>query len=326
MSATLLRIQDLRTYYMTPAGAVKGADGVTLTVNQGERFGMVGESGCGKSTTVMSVLRLVPPPGRIVDGHIMLSSRENDGWEDDLVTMSEAQIERVRWSRISLIPQGAMNSLNPVMRIQDQMADAIITHEGMEARSGLEDRIGDLLTSVGLTPDVMRVYPHQLSGGMKQRVCVAMAISLNPQLIIADEPTSALDVVVQRLVMQTITEMQRRIGASVILIGHDMGLQAQFVQRLCVMYAGRVAEIGDVRAMFKDPLHPYTQMLIASIPSIKEKKPPTSIPGLPPALLNPPPGCLFHPRCPRMMDVCTRAIPELHEAKPGHIVACHLYK
>lgn len=326
MSSTLLRIEDLCTYYMTPAGAVKGADGVTLTINQGERFGMVGESGCGKSTTVMSVLRLVPPPGRIVGGQIMLASREQEGWEDDLLTLSESEMRDVRWTRISLIPQGAMNSLNPVMRIRDQMADVIVTHEGGDAKSGLDDRIGELLSSVGLTPEVMGVYPHQLSGGMKQRVCVAMAISLNPQLIIADEPTSALDVVVQRLVMQTITEMQQRIGASVVLIGHDMGLQAQFVQRLCVMYAGRVAELGRVRDMFKDPLHPYTQLLIASIPSIKEKKPPMSIPGLPPALLNPPPGCLFHPRCPRAMDVCQRAIPNLQEIKPGHMVACHLYE
>jgi peptide/nickel transport system ATP-binding protein len=160
---------------------------------------------------------------------------------------------------------------------------------------------------------------------MKQRVCVAMAISLNPQLIIADEPTSALDVVVQRLVMQTIIEMQERIGASVILIGHDMGLQAQFVERLCVMYAGRVAEVGAVRDMFKEPLHPYTRLLIDAIPSIRLKKRPSSIPGLPPALLNPPPGCLFHPRCPQAMDVCREAVPSLKEVRPDHIVACHLY-
>ena len=326
MSQSLLRIQDLRTYYMTPAGAVKAADRVTLTVNRGERFGLVGESGCGKSTTIMSIFRLVPPPGRIVDGHIYLSGRDDDGWEDDLVTLSESEMDKVRWRRISLIPQGAMNSLNPVVRIYDQLADAIVTHEGSQPRSVLEDRIGDLLSTVGLTPEVMNVYPHQLSGGMKQRVCVAMAISLNPQLIIADEPTSALDVVVQRLVMQTITEMQERIGASVILIGHDMGLQAQFVHRLCVMYAGRVAEVGSVRDMFKDALHPYTRLLIESIPSIKERKPPTSIPGMPPALLRPPPGCLFHPRCPRAMEVCREVVPELIEVKPGHIVACHLYK
>ena len=326
MSQSLLRIQDLRTYYMTSAGAVKAADRVTLTVNRGERFGLVGESGCGKSTTIMSIFGLVPPPGRIVGGQILLASRDDEGWEDDLVTLSESEMDKVRWSRISLIPQGAMNSLNPVMHIYDQLADAIVTHEGPQPRSTLEDRIGDLLSTVGLTPEVMNVHPHQLSGGMKQRVCVAMAISLNPQLIIADEPTSALDVVVQRLVMQTITEMQERIGASVILIGHDMGLQAQFVDRLGVMYAGRVAEVGRVRDMFKDPLHPYTRLLIESIPSIRVKKRLTSIPGLPPALLHPPPGCLFHPRCPQAMEVCREVVPELQEVKPGHVVACHLYK
>lgn len=325
MNQSLLRLDGLRTYYMTRAGPVKAADGVTFTVNRSERFGLVGESGCGKSTAIMSIFRLVPPPGRIVDGHIYLTSRDDSGWEDDLASLSEAEMQRVRWSRVSLIPQGAMNSLNPVMRIRDQMADGILTHEGAGVASGLDDRIANLLTSVGLTPEVMNVYPHQLSGGMKQRVCVAMAISLNPQLIIADEPTSALDVVVQRLVMQTITEMQERIGASVILIGHDMGLQAQFVHRLCVMYAGRVAEVGSVRDMFKDPLHPYTRLLIDAIPSIHLKKRPSSIPGLPPALISPPPGCLFHPRCPRAMNACRETVPELKEIKPGHIVACHLY-
>ncbi len=322
----LLNIQDLRTYYMTSAGAVKAADGVNLMINREERFGMVGESGCGKSTTVMSILRLVPPPGRVVGGKIMLAGRYDDEWEYDLVSLSEDEMEDVRWARISLIPQGAMNSLNPVMRIYDQLADAILAHEKSTLRSELEPRIAELLTSVGLTPEVMDVYPHQLSGGMKQRVCVAMAISLNPQLIIADEPTSALDVVVQRLVMETIIELQERIGASVILIGHDMGLQAQFVQRLCVMYAGRVAEIGGVRDMFKQPLHPYTRLLIEAIPSIRRKRTPTSIPGLPPALLQPPPGCLFHPRCPRVMDECREVIPELQEVEPDHVVACHLYK
>jgi peptide/nickel transport system ATP-binding protein len=310
---------------MTPAGAVKAADKVTLTVNRHERFGLVGESGCGKSTTVMSVLRLVPPPGRIVGGQILLSARDDAGWADDLVSLSESEMRRVRWERISLIPQGAMNSLNPVTRIYTQIADGIITHEGPSPKREMEERIGELLTTVGLLPQVMHMFPHELSGGMKQRVCVAMAIALNPQLIIADEPTSALDVVVQRLVMQTITEMQERIGASMILIGHDMGLQAQLVDRLCVMYAGKVAEVGRVEDMFTNPLHPYTRLLSAAIPSIKERRPPASIPGLPPALLTPPPGCLFHPRCPRVMDVCREVIPDLKEVAPEHIVACHLY-
>ncbi len=325
MSQPLLRIEDLRTYYLTPAGAVKAADGVTFTVNREERFGLVGESGCGKSTAIMSILRLVPAPGRIIGGKILLSRGDGDGQADDLVTLSEAEMRKVRWRRISLIPQGAMNSLNPVMRVFDQIADGITTHEGLQARSELEERIGQLLTTVGLTPRVMRMFPHELSGGMKQRVCIAMAIALKPQLLIADEPTSALDVVVQRLVTQTVVEVQERVGASMILIGHDMGLQAQLVHRLCVMYAGKVAEVGQVRDMFKKPLHPYTQLLEASIPSIKQRKAPTSIPGLPPALLTPPPGCLFHPRCPRAMAQCSDVVPELREVEPGHIVACHLY-
>jgi peptide/nickel transport system ATP-binding protein len=324
MSEPLLQIEELQTYYMTSAGAVKAADGVTFSVNRNERFGLVGESGCGKSTTIMSILGLVPPPGRIVGGKILLSGRWDEHVED-LVTLSSEEMRDVRWRRISLIPQGAMNSLNPVMRIFDQIADGITTHEVVSSRRELEERIGELLTTVGLVPQVMNMYPHELSGGMKQRVCVAMAIALSPQLIIADEPTSALDVVVQRLVMQTVVEMQERIGASVILIGHDMGLQAQLVDRLCVMYAGKVAEVGKVREMFKRPLHPYTQLLSAAIPSIKLKRPPTSIPGLPPALLAPPPGCLFHPRCPQAMDVCRDAIPELREVGPDHTVACHLY-
>jgi peptide/nickel transport system ATP-binding protein len=325
MSQPLLRLQDLCTYYITPAGAVKAADGVTMTINRNERFGIVGESGCGKSTTIMSILGLVSPPGRVVSGKILLSHRDSEE-ADDLAKLSEAEMRRVRWERISLIPQGAMNSLNPVMRVYDQIADAIAAHEGGHSRSELEQRIGQLLVTVGLTPSVMRMFPHELSGGMKQRVCVAMAIVLNPQLIIADEPTSALDVVVQRLVAQTVVDMQERIQASVILIGHDMGLQAQLVNRLCVMYAGKVAEIGNVRDMFKNPLHPYTQMLIQAIPSIKQRKPPSSIPGLPPGLLNPPPGCLFHPRCPKIMPVCKELVPGLREVEPGHIVACHLYK
>lgn len=324
MSESLLQIQDLKTYYMTPAGAVRAVDGVTLMVNREERLGVVGESGCGKSTTVMSILRLVPPPGRIVGGKILLNGRTNNKMED-LLSLSEDEMQRRRWQRISLIPQGAMNSLNPVMRVYDQIADGITTHEAAYSRRELQERIGELLSAVGLDSKAMTMYPHELSGGMKQRVCIAMAISLNPQLIIADEPTSALDVVVQRLVMQTVIEVQERIGASVILIGHDMGLQAQVANRLCVMYAGKVAEVGSVWDMFKKPLHPYTQLLAAAIPSLKMKQAPTGIPGLPPALLSPPPGCLFHPRCPRVMEVCREVVPSLLEVEKGHGVACHLY-
>jgi peptide/nickel transport system ATP-binding protein len=314
----LLNVQGLRVYYWTDSGPARAVDNVTFTVNRKERFGLVGESGCGKSTTAMSILRLIKPPGSIESGHIMLE-------DTDLLTLNKEEMREVRWSRIALIPQGAMNSLNPVMRIKDQIADAIATHEGALSGEELDARVRALLSVVELPGRVARMYPHELSGGMKQRVCIAMATALNPQLIIADEPTSALDVVVQRAVMQMLIEVQERLGSSLILIGHDMGLIAQSVNRLAVMYAGKIAEVGDVHDMFADPLHPYTQLLISSLPSPKERKERQTIPGLPPNLIEPPSGCLFHPRCPYVMDVCRHEIPELLPARPGRLVACHLY-
>jgi peptide/nickel transport system ATP-binding protein len=314
----VLNVRDLRVYYWTSRGPVKAVDGVDFTVNWKERFGLVGESGCGKSTTAMTILRLIKPPGSIEEGEISLDDM-------DLLSLEKEEMRQVRWSRIALIPQGAMNSLNPVMRIRDQIGDAITTHEGALSGGELDTRITTLLNAVELPGRVAGLYPHELSGGMKQRVCIAMATALSPQLIIADEPTSALDVVVQRAVMQTLIEVQERLESSLILIGHDMGLIAQAVNRLAVMYAGKVAEIGDVRDMFKDPLHPYTQLLISSLPSPKEKRQRTAIPGLPPNLLDPPPGCLFHPRCPHVMDICRTVIPEFRQVRPGRPVACHLY-
>jgi peptide/nickel transport system ATP-binding protein len=314
----ILQVRDLRVYYWTARGAVRAVDGVSFAVNRRERFGLVGESGCGKSTTAMALLRLIKPPGSVESGQITLDDL-------DILSLGKEEMRQVRWSRLALVPQGAMNSLNPVMRIRDQIGDAITTHEGALSNEVLEGRIKELLAMVDLPGRVVRMYPHELSGGMKQRVCIAMAIALSPQLIIADEPTSALDVVVQRAVMQMLIEVQERLESSLILIGHDMGLIAQAVNRLAVMYAGKIAEIGDVRAMFKDPLHPYTQLLISSLPSPKEKRQRAVIPGLPPNLLNPPPGCLFHPRCPHVMDICRHEEPELREVRPGRPVACHLY-
>lgn len=318
MKDIVLEVKDLRVYYHTARGPIQAVDGVSFAVRKGERFGLVGESGCGKSTTAMALLRLVQPPGQIEGGQIWL-----DG--TDLTALDSEALRRMRWSQISLIPQGAMNSLNPVMRIQDQIADVIVTHEGRQPAEALTERIATLLTNVGLPRRVARMYPHELSGGMKQRVCIAMAIALHPQLIIADEPTSALDVVVQRVVTQTLIEVQERLGASLILIGHDMGLQAQLVDRLAVMYAGRIAEIAPAEVVFDQPLHPYTQLLISSVPSTKEKKTLQAIPGLPPTLLEPPPGCIFHPRCPFVMDRCRVEVPEIQEVKPEQLVACHLY-
>jgi peptide/nickel transport system ATP-binding protein len=219
-----------------------------------------------------------------------------------------------------------MNSLNPVMRINKQIADGIGAHEGKQPRAELRERIMELLNLVGLPGRVYDMYPHELSGGMKQRVCIAMAISLNPALVIADEPTSALDVVVQRVVAQTLMDIKERMHVSMILIGHDMGLQAQLVDRIAVMYAGNMVEVSPVKQVFAEPMHPYTQLLIASIPSIKERKPLKISEGVTHDLRNPPPGCIFQYRCPFVMDRCRKEAPPLRELKPEHYVACHLYE
>ena len=315
----VLEVRDLRVFYGTPAGPVRAVDGVSFDVNKGERFGLVGESGCGKSSTINAILRLIRPPGRIESGEVRLGGV-------NLLSLSDEQMRRVRWSKVSLVMQGAMNSLNPIMRIKDQIADAVVAHEGRRPSApAMDTRIKSLLAAVGLPGRVASMYPHELSGGMKQRACIAMAMCLEPALIIADEPTSALDVVVQRVVAQTLVEVEERLGASLLIIGHDMGLQAQLVNRLGVMYAGKIAEIGDVKVMFKKPLHPYTQLLTSSLPSVKQKTIPRGIPGLPPALINPPTGCIFHPRCPYVKDVCREVVPPLRELERDHLVACHLY-
>jgi peptide/nickel transport system ATP-binding protein len=314
----ILQVKDLRVHYDTPTGDVIAVNGVSFDVFEGELIGLVGESGCGKTTTAMGVLRMVQPPGRIVHGQVLI-----DGV--DLVALDERELREKRWNVISLIPQGAMNSLNPVMRVKDQIADAIETHIGRQPKNVLRERIMQLLKMVGLPSRVYNLYPHELSGGMKQRVCIAMAIALNPSIIIADEPTSALDVIVQRIVAQTLLEVKEQLGVSMIMIGHDMGLLAQLVDRLAVMYAGNIVEIAPVKDAYGDPMHPYTQLLISSIPSIKERKPLQLTEGLTHDLRNPPPGCVFHLRCPHVMEECRSVVPPLRELKPGHHVACHLY-
>jgi oligopeptide/dipeptide ABC transporter ATP-binding protein len=315
---TVLDVRNLRVHYATPLGDVIAVNGVYFKVYRGETLGLVGESGCGKTTAAMAVLRLVQPPGRIVEGQVLLNGV-------DMVALSERELRQMRWRQAALIPQGAMNSLNPVMQIKDQIADGIEAHEGKQPPKVLKERILELLAMVGLPSRVYHMYPHELSGGMKQRVCIAMAIALNPPLIIADEPTSALDVVVQRVVAQTMLDVKRRLNVSMILIGHDMGLQAQLVDRIAVMYAGNIVEISPVEAAFAEPLHPYTKLLIASIPSIKERKPLLVTEGLTHDLRNPPPGCVFHLRCPYVMDRCRKEVPPLTELAPGLQVACHLY-
>ena len=314
--AAVLRVEDLRVAYFTERGPVQAVGGVSFVLERGERFGIVGESGCGKSTMALALLRLLRPPGEINGGQVWLEGQ-------NLLALDEIGMRRLRWNKLALIPQGAMNSLNPVMRVRDQISDVILAHRGPAARAGLHERIRELLAMVGLPDRVADLFPHELSGGMKQRVCIAMAVALNPVLIIADEPTSALDVVVQRVVAQTLIDVSERLGAALILIGHDMGLQAQLVDRLGVMYAGKMVEQGTIRELLKTPRHPYTQLLISSLPSIKERRMPQGIPGLPPSLLRPPAVCLFHPRCPHAMDVCRTVEPPPLEHEPRHLVACH---
>jgi peptide/nickel transport system ATP-binding protein len=314
----VLDVQDLRVHYQTGIGPVKAVDGVSFTLAQGERLGLVGESGSGKSTTGLAIMRLIKPPGRIVSGEVRL-----DGV--DVLGLSEPAMRRVRLGAIALVAQGAMNSLNPVMRVGDQIIDALIDHGVQGSRKDFADRVVSLFQRVGLNREDATRFPHELSGGMKQRVCIALAISLRPKVIVADEPTSALDVVVQRQVIDTLADVQADLGAAVILIGHDMGLMAQFVDRLGVMYAGELVEVSPMEAVYDEPLHPYTRLLIACLPSLEQKGVFAGIPGLPPSLLSPPPGCPFNPRCPYVMDRCRVERPLLRQAQQARWVACHLY-
>lgn len=313
----VLEVVDLQVSYYTDAGRARALDGVNLTLYPGEKLGLVGESGSGKSTMALAMMRMIKPPGRIEGGKVIVGGT-------NLTELSEEGMLKARLSKIAYIPQGAMNSLNPVLRIGRQMMDAIKAHEPKMPKSEMEERSIEALNSVDLKASVFHMYPHELSGGMKQRVCIAIGILLKPQVIIADEPTSALDVVTQRQVMETIDHVQEQIGAAVILIGHDMGLMAQFVDKVAVMYAGRLAEVSPVRDMFLDPKHPYAQALINSLPSLENKGVFQGIPGLAPALLRLPSGCAFHPRCAQAMDICKIERPELIHMG-GREVACHLY-
>lgn len=340
----VLRVEDLHVYYETMAGDVKAVNGVSFDLKAGERLALVGESGSGKSTMATALMRMTSPPGKIVSGSIFLGER-------DLLQLSDAEMRRARLAEIALVPQGAMNSLNPVVKIEKQIVDGILDHvveesvssaatAGVSAfdsagthgallkkptRSELREKVADLLTNVGLSPSVATMYPHELSGGMKQRAVLAIATCLSPKVILADEPTSALDVVVQRQIMQTLGRLQSGIDAAVILVGHDMGLVAQFANTIGVMYAGRLVELGPVDQIFEDPQHPYTRLLIESLPSFSQKKEFVGIPGMPPRLLNLPTGCAFYPRCPSAMDVCRDTDPLDIEVRPKWRTACHLH-
>ncbi len=313
----LLKVRDLRVYYDTVAGVVKAVDGVSLSVERGEIVGLAGESGSGKTTMARAIMRLLPSNARIVSGEIVL-----DGV--DVLSLSESELKDFRWKKVSMVFQGAMNALNPVLRVGEQIAEVLVEKAGYDKRRAWS-RVEELFKLVGIDPSRTRDYPHEFSGGMRQRAVIAMAIALNPDLVIADEPVTALDVVVQSKILDLLKRLRDELGISVLLITHDLSVIAEACDRTAIMYAGRIVEYGSTEEVFEEPLHPYTRALISAFPSITgERRSFEPIKGDPPNMLNLPPGCAFHPRCPKAFDKCSKEVPELKEVK-GRLVACHLW-
>ncbi|HXZ36555.1 MAG TPA: ABC transporter ATP-binding protein [Thermodesulfobacteriota bacterium] len=319
--ATLLSVKDLRVHFFTAGRTVRALDGVSFEIEEGKTFGLVGETGCGKSVTALSILRLIPfPPGKIMGGEIHFRG-------NNLLSLSEEEIRSIRGKEISMIFQEPMTSLNPVFRIGDQMSEVIRLHQGLD-RSKAWAKAEEMLERVRI-PDTRRVakqFPHQLSGGMRQRVMIAMELSCHPYLLIADEPSTALDVTIQAQILRLIREMKDELHTSILLITHDLGVIAEMCDRVGVMYAGSIVEEAGVEEIFESPRHPYTQGLWGAIPRIDDEKENLSvIPGMVPDLSNPPAGCRFHPRCAHRSDVCEQSIPPLFAVAPGHLVACFLH-
>jgi peptide/nickel transport system ATP-binding protein len=325
MAERLLDVKGLKTYFFTDEGVVRAVDGIDLHIEKGETLGVVGESGCGKSVTALSIMRLIPqPPGRIVEGEIRYGGV-------NLVDLPAGRMRKIRGKEISMIFQEPMTSLNPVFTVGEQIAEALRLHEGLGRREAME-RTVQMLKLVHIPNAERRVkeYPHQLSGGMRQRIMIAMALSCNPKLLIADEPTTALDVTIQAQILELLNELKSKLKMAVMLITHDMGVIAETAQRVVVMYAAKVAEEAPVGELFKEPLHPYTQGLLRSIPRIDlaaiERRRLETIPGTVPTLKGDiAPGCRFAPRCPFVKGICTEKDPVIKEVKPGHKVACWLY-
>lgn len=315
-----LRVEDLRTYYKIQRGFVKAVDGVSFDVEKGQALGLVGESGCGKTTIAISLLRVLPSNGLIVGGKILFKDL-------DIVKLTEAELkEDVRWKGISLVFQGAMNAMNPVIKVSDQIVEAIKIHEpNVESNEALE-RAGKLFQLVGIDPSRLDHYSHEFSGGMRQRAMIAMALACNPDILIADEPSTALDVIVQAQVLQLLRQLKESLNLSLIIISHDLSIIAETCEKAAIMYGGKIAEKGDIYAVFKNPLHPYTQGLLGAFPGVKAPKTRlVSIPGSPPDLLNAPVGCKFAERCKFAMPICQNIDPELIEVEKDHYVACHLH-
>ena len=315
-------VKDLRAYYITSVygvqRTVKAVDDVSIEIRENEVYGIVGESGCGKSTLLKVLLGEIEPPLTVRGGTVRYAFDHGDV---DVLSMSEQELEQIRWREVSYIPQGSMHLLNPVRRVKDTFRDFISPHSPMP-KAEMDDMVRDYLRNLGLPVKVLNAYPHQLSGGMRQRVTIALATILWPRLIFADEPTTALDVVVQRGVIQLLKEIQERVESTLVIATHDMGVHANLADRVGVVYAGKLIEEADTQTIFKAPLHPYTQYLIQSLPKMDDKSERVSIPGRPPALDNPPGGCRFHPRCPYAVDACGDQEPPLVSVGKDHRVAC----
>jgi len=315
---SLIDIQGLKSYFKTSRGTVKAVDNIDLQLDSGDSLGLAGESGCGKTTTALSIMRLLPSNGEIVSGKIRFKGI-------DLLKINDEEFRKdYRWKQMSIIFQGAMNSLNPVFRVGDQITQAIRTHEEV-SKDEAWSRVEELFSLVGINPGRAKDYPHEFSGGMKQRAMIALSLACNPTFVVADEPVTALDVIVQAQILELMRDLREKLGLTMIMITHDLSVIADTCNKAAIMYAGRIVEHADIVDIFKNPAHPYSQGLLANYPSIKgEKKKFTPIAGRPPNLISPPTGCRFHPRCPYAEDDCKEERPRLHEIDRGHYVACHM--
>jgi len=315
----LISIKNLRVAYISLRGYVRAVDKVNLDIYKGEVLGVVGESGSGKSTMAYTILRVLPPTARILEGSITYNGM-------DILKMPEEEFRKIRWRKLSLIPQAALNALNPTLKIMDHFLETAKAH-GIRDKEQVISKASELLKLLRLEPErVLPSYPHELSGGMKQRVLIALAMLLDPELLILDEPTTALDVLTQRYILDLLKDVKAKLGITMVFITHDIAVIADIADRVAVMYAGKIFEVGDVYQVFKNPINPYTKALMESIPSligdVEEMKP---IPGSPPDLVNPPPGCRFAPRCSQAMSICREKEPPMVEVEPGHYTCCWLY-
>jgi len=316
----LLQVQDLAIQFTSKAGIVHAVEGVSLELAAGEVLGLAGESGCGKTTTALAIPRLLPRNATVLNGKVLFE-------EEDLLQKTDSDMERVRWSKISIVFQGSMNALNPVINIGDQIAESITYHEPGVSKSEIKERTAQLLEYVGISPNRIRSYPHELSGGMRQRVLIAMSLTCNPKLVIADEPVTALDVMIQAQILNLLKTLRDKLDLSMILISHDLSVIAETCDRVAIMYAGKVVEQGSAEDLFGNPCHPYSTGLLKSFPNIYSQREFISgIPGYPPNLLDPPEGCRFYDRCPSRMEICQQVEPKSIFTSKGHQVACHLFQ